>query len=139
VTSGSVHLSAYDVGNLCKKQHHDNRPGIGLKRKGNYQPERRCMGEKGSVTSRLLSSVACSLFSLHRFPKHKFMGNCIDPWTGALAGKAIYAGSYKPLGSPLWSSSQSSWLLTQRSRLRFPALPDFLSSSGSGTGFTQPL
>jgi hypothetical protein len=47
---------------------------------------------------------------------------------------------------PLWSSSQSSWLLTQRSWLltqrswiRFPALPDFLSSSGSVTGFTQPL
>jgi hypothetical protein len=36
------------------------------------------------------------------------------------------------------SSGQSSWLLTQRSRLRFPALPDFLSSSGSGTGSTQP-
>jgi hypothetical protein len=24
-------------------------------------------------------------------------------------------------------------------RVRFPALPDFLSSSGSGTGSTQPL
>ena len=31
---------------------------------------------------------------------------------------------------PLWSSGQS--------RVRFPALPDFLSSSGSGTGSTQP-
>jgi hypothetical protein len=40
---------------------------------------------------------------------------------------------------PLWSAGQSSWLLTQRSRVRFPALPDFLSSSGSGTGSTQPL
>ena len=36
----------------------------------------------------------------------------------------------------LWSSGQSFWL--QRSRVRFPALPDFLSSSGSGTGSTQP-
>jgi hypothetical protein len=36
-----------------------------------------------------------------------------------------------------WSSVQSSWLLTQRSRVRFPALPDFLSSSGSGTGSTH--
>jgi hypothetical protein len=26
---------------------------------------------------------------------------------------------------PLWSSGQSSWLLTQRSRVRFLALPDF--------------
>ena len=39
---------------------------------------------------------------------------------------------------PLWSSGQSFWLQLQRSRVRFPALPDFLSSSGSGTGSTQP-
>jgi len=41
-------------------------------------------------------------------------------------------------GPPLWSSGQSFWLQIQRSRLRFPALPDFLSSSGSGTGSTEP-
>ena len=34
--------------------------------------------------------------------------------------------------------SQSFWLQIQRSRVRSPALPDFLSSSGSGTGSTQP-
>jgi len=39
---------------------------------------------------------------------------------------------------PLWSSGQSFWLQIQRSRVRFPALPYFLSSSGSGTGSTQP-
>jgi hypothetical protein len=39
---------------------------------------------------------------------------------------------------PLWSSGQSFWLLTQSCRVRLPALPDFLSSSGSGTGSTQP-
>jgi hypothetical protein len=39
---------------------------------------------------------------------------------------------------PLWSTGQSFWLQIQRSRVRFPALPDFLSSSGSGTGTTQP-
>ena len=39
---------------------------------------------------------------------------------------------------PLWSSGQSFCLQIQRSRVRFPALPDFLSSSGSGTGSTQP-
>ena len=39
---------------------------------------------------------------------------------------------------PLWSSGQSFWLQIQRYRARFPALPDFLSSSGSGTGSTQP-
>ena len=45
-------------------------------------------------------------------------------------------GSY--VRPPLWSSGQSFWLQIQRSRVRFPALPDFLSSSGSGTGSTQP-
>ena len=35
-------------------------------------------------------------------------------------------------------SGQSFWLQIQRSRVRSPALPDFLSSSGSGTGSTQP-
>jgi hypothetical protein len=40
--------------------------------------------------------------------------------------------------SPLWSSGQSFWLQIQRSRVRFPALPDFLSSSVSGTGSTHP-
>jgi hypothetical protein len=40
--------------------------------------------------------------------------------------------------SPLWSSGQSSLLQIQRSRVQFPALPDFLRSSGSGTGSTQP-
>jgi hypothetical protein len=38
----------------------------------------------------------------------------------------------------LSSSGQSSWLQMQRSRIRFPELPDFLRSSGSGTGSTQP-
>jgi hypothetical protein len=41
-------------------------------------------------------------------------------------------------GSPLWSSGQSSWLRIQRSRVRLPALPDFLRSSESVTGSTQP-
>jgi hypothetical protein len=39
---------------------------------------------------------------------------------------------------PLWSSGHSSWLQIQRTPVRFPALPDFLRSSGSGTGSTQP-
>jgi hypothetical protein len=41
-------------------------------------------------------------------------------------------------GPPLWSSDQSSWLLTKRSWARFPVPPNFLLSSGSGTGSTQP-
>jgi hypothetical protein len=40
------------------------------------------------------------------------------------------------LRPPLWSSGQSSWIQTQGSRARFPALPKSLNSSESGTGFT---
>jgi hypothetical protein len=39
---------------------------------------------------------------------------------------------------PLWYIDRSPWIQIQRSRVGFPALPDFLRSSGSGTGFTQP-
>ena len=47
----------------------------------------------------------------------------------------FYFFSVFPNGRPpLWSSGQSFWLQIQRSRVRFPALPDFLSSNGSGTG-----
>jgi hypothetical protein len=35
---------------------------------------------------------------------------------------------------PLWSGGQSSWLQIQRSRVRFPALPDCLRSSGVERG-----
>jgi hypothetical protein len=37
-----------------------------------------------------------------------------------------------------WSSGLSSWPQIQRSRVRFLALPDILSSNGSGMGSTQP-
>jgi predicted ferric reductase len=37
----------------------------------------------------------------------------------------------------LWSSGQCSWLHIQKSRVRFQTLPNFLSSSSSGTGSTQ--
>ena len=50
----------------------------------------------------------------------------------------FYVRLTKLNGPPMWSSGQSFWLQIQRSRLRFPALPDFLSSRGSGTGSTQP-
>jgi hypothetical protein len=45
--------------------------------------------------------------------------------------------SFYAFWPPLWSSGQSSWLQIQRSRVRFPALPHFLRSRGSGTGSTQ--
>ena len=55
-----------------------------------------------------------------------------------LSGFQVFDSIGGDRGPPLWSSGQSFWLQIQRSRVRFPALPDFLSSSGSGTGSTQP-
>jgi hypothetical protein len=52
--------------------------------------------------------------------------------------RRIYGMKGDEVGPPLWSSGQSSWLQILRSRVRFPALPDFLRNSGSGTGSTQP-
>jgi hypothetical protein len=50
----------------------------------------------------------------------------------------IYEHRIYCLRQPMLSSGQSSWLQIQRSRVRFPALPDFLRSSASGTASTQP-
>ena len=60
------------------------------------------------------------------------------PLTLRLLMSYIYIYIYIWSGPPLWSSGQCFWLQIQRSRVRFPALSDFLSSSGSGTGSTQP-
>jgi hypothetical protein len=43
----------------------------------------------------------------------------------------IYSSFHNEKRPPLWPSSQSSWLLTQRSRVRFKRYRIFLSSSGS--------
>jgi hypothetical protein len=51
-------------------------------------------------------------------------------------GNLVYVPPKRP---PLWSSGPTSWLQTQRFRVRLLALQDFLSSSGSGAGSTQPL
>ena len=55
--------------------------------------------------------------------------------TGIIQG--VYV-SHMWIRPTLWSSGQSFQLQIQRYRVRFTALPDFLSSSGSGTGSTQP-
>jgi hypothetical protein len=47
--------------------------------------------------------------------------------------------SLEAVRPPLWSSGQTSWLKIQRYRVRFPALPNFLSSSVSRTGSIKPL
>jgi hypothetical protein len=59
----------------------------------------------------------------------------LDLWVGR-AHYLSAANSSCPLPErpPLWSRAQTSWLPTQMSWVRFPALPDFLSSNGSETG-----
>jgi hypothetical protein len=51
----------------------------------------------------------------------------------SLVGEYQYIEDYGIRGPPLWSSGQSCWLQIHRSWVRFPALPDFLRSSGFGT------
>jgi hypothetical protein len=66
-------------------------------------------------------------FSLPHIPSSSL---CIRP---------LYVTVHNPsYRSSLWYSGQRSWLQTQRSRVLFQALPDFLSSSRSRTGSTQP-
>jgi hypothetical protein len=55
-----------------------------------------------------------------------------DSW-----GKISWIRTHDPINRDRPCRNQSSWLQTQRSRVRFPALPDFLRSSGSRTGSTQ--
>jgi len=64
------------------------------------------------------------------------LGVSKNNWIISLIFIFVKLGMYS--GPPLWSSGQSFWLQVQRSRVRSPALPDFLSSSGSGTGSTRP-
>jgi hypothetical protein len=59
-------------------------------------------------------------------------------WINLLSFVQNMESRQKPHRLPPWSSGLSSWLQIQRSRFRFLALPDFLRSSGSGTGSTQP-
>jgi hypothetical protein len=86
-------------------------------------------------------------FSCHRkpfcscfFPKHKicaiYIGSESLRTRKLIAFHFFYSNVL--IGSPLWSSGQSSWLQIQRFRLRFPALPGFLRNSRSGTGSAQP-
>jgi hypothetical protein len=62
----------------------------------------------------------------------------IDPGDLVTASLVHLIIHLETFGPPLWSSGQSSWLQIPRSRVRFPALPDFPRNSGCGTVSTQP-
>ena len=85
----------------------------------------------------LRTSLVCQIISFSFFLLLFFLFHAAQE----AASVNVYHEFYVILsnsGPPLWSSGQSLWLQIQRSRVRFPALPDFLSNSGSGTGSTQP-
>jgi hypothetical protein len=82
-------------------------------------------------------------------PGTHWIGGWVDPRAGLddveerkfLPGLEPTASFYLFIyisGPPPWSSGQSFWLQIQRSRVRFPALPQLLRSMVSGTGSTQP-
>jgi hypothetical protein len=78
------------------------------------------------------------IFSFHGLFNEAFRTETIA-WGGMLIeGKGYVLIEVLSQRPPLWSSGQNFWLQIQRYWVRFPALPDFLRNSGSGTGSTQP-
>jgi hypothetical protein len=61
------------------------------------------------------------------------VGNDLIRLCGVASQNTVHFANLLLWGPPLWSSGQSG-----KVRVRFPALPDFLRSSGAGTGSTQP-
>jgi hypothetical protein len=70
---------------------------------------------------------------------HSHRRENLKSYINIICSRNVHINEVRTLGPSLWSSGQSSWLLTRRSWVRFPPLPDSLSSSGSGTESTQPL
>ena len=112
-----------------------------------------CRNERLCKSCSLMIRIFCDIKPYHSAIFMTFRKNNTVLSKRSLSDTASYQGRCKsteallwePLTSqkfsvswPLWSSGQSFWLQIQRSRVRSPALPDFLSSSGSGTGSTQP-
>jgi hypothetical protein len=71
-------------------------------------------------------------WNLRNRPNQRWMKTLRQGWTGS---ELI---TQTGIERPLWSSGQSTSLQIQRFRVRFPELQDFLRSSGSGSGSTQP-
>jgi hypothetical protein len=85
------------------------------------------------------TDVASAAASLQVASKYKRTAVLLEALFTHARSPCLFLKNVVFSGPPLWSSGQSSWLQTQSYQVRFPALPDFLSSSGSGTGSTQPL
>jgi hypothetical protein len=75
---------------------------------------------------------------LHSHMNTSSSARLIFKWLSLSEGSRAQRMTTVSTRPPLWSSGQSFWLQIQRYRVRFPELPDFLRSNGSGTGSTQP-
>jgi len=90
-----------------------------------------------------MRSTCCMRFPINPDERHFIWlwlraVNCRFRWQRAPKWSQQFWLVLKLHRPPLWSSGQSFWLQIQSSQVRSPALPDFPSSSGSGTGSTQP-
>jgi hypothetical protein len=79
-------------------------------------------------------SAICNVTLFSPVKNYRCFGKIISPpspWSNMKASK-------RQVCNRLCGLVESSWLQIQRSRVRYPELPNFLRSSGSGTGSTQP-
>jgi hypothetical protein len=83
------------------------------------------------VTKQLEFTVYCTTYTTNQrngnFSRPQHMDACVT----RMKQQFKFLLKIRP---PLWSSGQSSCLLTQRSWLRFPELPDFLVAVGLERG-----
>jgi hypothetical protein len=80
-----------------------------------------------------------ALYRCNHFNESKLMEFImIQPFCYRRTHIRVFFSSYIEIKTASVVYGQSSWLQIQRLQVRFPALPDFLRSSASGMGFTQP-
>jgi hypothetical protein len=130
----------------------DTIKGISKKRVDRFavqEPIYKCRNRRGVEETRFTAIrstyILLSHFVIHLSPESSATADtvtrtCIGPVYEHPSKRSSYTKynfSFR-LPPPLWSSGQSSCLQTNRFRVRLPALPHFLISSGSGTGSTQP-
>jgi hypothetical protein len=100
----------------------------------------RTVTEMGRLYSRMTRNVPCELHALNKTVLMTLLTN-VGMYKISLKCSfviPIFCNVNQYIRLPLLSSGQSTWLQIQRLWVRFLALPDFMRSSGSGTGSTQP-
>jgi hypothetical protein len=90
------------------------------------------------INTSLFVSIQCVIFLCYIWAHIDQLRNC-RPKVGCFFNDIRSYFLYKFLWPPLWSSSHSSWLLSQRSRVRFLVLPNFSSNSRVWNGVHSAL